>query len=276
MKRHLLALMALAFVACSPPPSNEDAQLQVERGGETPEPPPTWQLQAFDPDAKVVHPHRLADIIDHLEEVGDLLQKDEYETTKEYEARMAQADEEFEPVALNTPYLISNGGGRRNYRPRYLADEEVFKNYPIPYCTLLDISKGIVDCPMDEETKRRSTYQGVNAFGVEAEVMKTMSHRYFIQINHGRNADLTQITKFPEVVCPIPRDKAKELGDDIRWGAVIELTSWTVHQRGEEEKAATIHSPSERVFKEVSIHPKITHVVCFDGKSGEVLHSQSL
>lgn len=117
-----------------------------------------------------------------LKSKQQVLQKGEYETTAEYEQRLATSASNIGPLVLGDEYAFL----LQDLKPTYDADTQTFTARKMFWCQkTLDYgqSKGWFTCAVGKISRQQSSYVGSNAYGVEASIDKINGEDFGIAVS---------------------------------------------------------------------------------------------
>lgn len=116
-----------------------------------------------------------------LKSRADTLVKGEYETSQEYEARLASEKTQIAPLSTDAEYAFLLA----NIKPIYDADKQTYSIQDYGFCQKTydyGESAGWVTCKIAELTRKRDTYIGSNAYGAKAVIERTTGKDFGIAV----------------------------------------------------------------------------------------------
>lgn len=280
MKYFITAILATGFIIGLTSCSKEDENLANSRSGyesvsqfQLPEStivtnftsPAAWAPTPFDSESGRVKTNDLITFMESLVASSEKFKKGEFETTADYNKRIANVDAVFAPIKGSEIYVLT--GGPQYFE--YNADKQEFKTSSSIYCTDgFRFSKLIVSCDLGtvEAAERKTTRQS----GVQKNVgtdyyllfstakLKKYLHRYQYQL--------------PET-CPIPIDKAKGVSKTLRIAYAFRISKAEVgHGDGRYIEPLS----SLQYYDSVGIFVDPEYFICYDEINGKVLYQKKL
>lgn len=205
--------------------------------------------------------------------------KGEYETTKQYLARIADTNAIISPFSTSVSYAILPQYPELTYNADTQEYHSLFsgidcmKHYPF---------KTGISCDFGSATVTKGNYVGQNAYGAIANVSSERGEDLYLvfpssQLSKREFRGQTFDHKIP-LSCHVPLRQAEMYkGKHIDAAIIIQLIraqvlSSPVHFRVED---ATIASPHQATFFPVGIPAKLEGSVCFVRETGKILGSRS-
>ena len=280
MKYFFTAILATGFIIGLTSCSKEDENLANSRSGyesvsqfQLPEStivtnstsPAAWAPTPFDSKSGRVKTNDLITFMESLVASGKKKKKGEFETTADYNKRIANIDTVFAPIKGSEVYALT--GGPQFFQ--YNADKQEFKQ-PSPILCMdgFRFSKLTVSCDLGtvEATERSTTRQSGFLKNVGTDYyllfptakLKTYLHRYQYQL--------------PDT-CPIPIDKAKGVAKTLRIAYAFRISKAEVaigDGRYDEP------SSSLKYYDAVGIFADPEYFICYDEINGKVLYQKKL
>jgi hypothetical protein len=206
------------------------------------------------------------------------LYKGEYETTKEYEKRIADTNKAIEPFSTEVQYAFVP----RYATMQYNADEQQYVSiYSGMSCSKRYPFNDGIGCQVDSLTKNASNYIGQNSFGATTQVdVEDGEDFYFVFPVHEFTA-----RKFRDKIlgyhiptaCPVPIEKAEKYkGKHIKFAFVISLYSAKKLLGDMRTEEPTVSSPHKKLFYSIGIPAKLVSSLCFVEETKEILHVNKL
>lgn len=259
--KYLPLILSLSLIACAQP-NNQVAQEEVEQ-----EKVQEQLIVPFDPstathvkfsDARAFfgHPRELLPWID---------EKDQFETTEQFDARVARQSMFAMDWDASHSYLLKS----RLFAPiTYDADRQVFTprgsipchdKWPGDFWNCLVI-------PFIPESK--SNRPPTRVFGEWLNLVITPER---VQRFEGD----AWMKRFPNT-CPVPLEQAKEVAPFIRLAYVYKFEE-AVMRRGHRVEEPSVRDSNKTYFYEnLGIHGDITHLVCYHEQTGEILYQREI
>lgn len=268
----LVAGLIVSLTSCS----KEDENSGSSRGGyasvsdfKLPETtiatPAPWAPTPFDSKSGIVKPNDLSTFMESLVASGAKSKKGEFETTADYNKRIANIDAVFAPIKGSEIYALT--GGPQYFQ--YDADKQEFNALSGMLC--MDgykFGKTIVSCNAGTvEAAERNAPR-------ESGMLKNVGTDYYLLFPMSRLKKYwrSPLYKFPET-CPVPIDKAKDVSKNLRIAYAFRITKAEV-AAGEGRNVEPFSSLE--YYDAVGIFVSPEHFICYDEMSGQVLYQKKL
>ncbi|MGZ5551157.1 MAG: hypothetical protein ACXW0J_07125 [Nitrososphaeraceae archaeon] len=213
------------------------------------------------------------------------LTKDEFETTEEFEKRIANKDAILFPLNTSTLYAF-----RINSIPvKYDADTQVYVigneyigcHNANSYYLTSDSKDDWYTCKVDTIFNYSDSYTGSNAFGISLPITRTISKEFSLAIKKNRLFDDVFDSKkyqdeyiYTDKVF-IPIEKARSLRNmSIAVLFVGQINGTQIIQGKGYRKKPTIDSPTEIIDKEYAVPFNLTKVYYYVIESGEIIEQR--
>jgi hypothetical protein len=226
-------------------------------------PPASWAPIPFDSKSGRVNPNDLVTFMESLVASGKKSNKGEFETTADYNKRVADIDAVLAPIKGSETYVLT---GAPQYF-QYNADKQEFKEYSGMLCMEgFRFSKATVSCDAGtvEAAERNATR--------ESGLLKNVGTDYYLlfPLSKLKNYLHGYQYKLPET-CPIPIDKAKGVANTLRIAYAFRIS------KAEVASGQGRHTdlPLE-YYDAVGIYANPEYFICYDSLNGQVLHQKKL
>jgi hypothetical protein len=285
----MYVFFAAALALCLPP----DTALAAKKRAAAHQPPAqaAWVPQPFPagtdplpPRYSGLNPARTWAL---LKSKADSVTKGEYETTQEYEARIASGGVDIAPLSTNVEYAFF----LTSVKPAYDADTGAYTVLDYGFCQEaynFGASAGWVTCKIAAVTREEDTYVGSNAYGAKAAIDRTTGKDFGIAVRRDSSFfesdifDHTIESKYQtsfdlKSTANVPVEKARTLaGYDIG----VLLVGKIVSPKMVEGKAVliepTISKPTD-IFITLDTAPFLpTRFIFYVVQTGEILSDQPL
>lgn len=275
----LLALLGQS--ASAHPRHNGEAQIHQT----------TWVPQAYDPNSPLPPGYtglNIKKVWNFLKSKQETLKKGEYETTAEYEQRLANSSGDLAPLDAASEYAFLI---QLEMPPSYNADTQTYTAWKPIWCheTMeYGPNKGWFTCVIGKISRQESNYVGSNAFGVKASIDKTTGVDFGIAVpkstdifksdifSHGpfsRNAPMHEL----KANFHVPLTVARTLkGETIGVLLVGRFNSARLIQGYPTQLSPTIDAPYDEFVTQDAVPFTPTKLVLYVVQTGQVLGVQAL
>ena len=272
--KQLLTLLAISIaVAGCQKPAEPKADAEVAAA-----PIKAWEPIEFDDKATTVPVYYggndVGKFFTLFKERTQAATKGEFETTAEYEKRLADnAETIFAPFKLDAKYAFLVADQKMEYD----ADKQRYKAEYSSSCYETFFSEGVA-CEIGKVTLSEDNYEGKNSYGATATVSRQRGEEYSLVLDpkatRSKQFEHTSYGVSLPAQCPVSLDKAKTLKD--AWVTMVYVGRVKKFEslRGRANfESATVKSPTDVLFERYGIPFVLTDVVCYARKTGEILHS---
>jgi CRISPR/Cas system type I-B associated protein Csh2 (Cas7 group RAMP superfamily) len=205
------------------------------------------------------------------------LEKQEFETTNEYESRISNINLVIDPISLDKKYAFK----LPEQTFKYDADSESYALGDFGNYSCSPYANQYMTCPIGYIVKKEEEYRGGNAYGASAIISKTSGTRFVLSIptdNPVFTNNFTQITRYQtknlelSIKVPVEVNKAKKIKNKkigtIFVGSLVEA----VKTKGSGDYSnATIDWPYAYYVDEVGIPFNLEKIIVYLEESGEIL-----
>ena len=280
MKYLSTIILATGFIIGLTSCSKEDENLANSRSGyesvsqvQLPEsttaanstPPTSWAPNPFDSKSGRVKTNDLSTFMESLVASGEKSKKGEFETTADYNKRIANIDAVFAPITGSEVYVLTGG-------PQYLqynADKQEFKAVSGMLCMEdYRFSKATVSCDAGtvEAAERNATR--------ESGLLNNIGTDYYLLFPTSKLKKYWKnpLYKLPED-CPIPIDKAKDVSKSLRIAYAFRISKAEVASG---EGRYIEPSSSLQYYDAVGIYVSPEYFICYNDLNGQVLYQKKL
>lgn len=259
--KYIPLVLAISLVACAQP-SNQVAQEETQQEEVKEQliapfdPSTATHVVLSDPRAFFGHPRDLLPRIDG---------KDQFEKTEEYEKRLAR--ERALPLDWDATksYLFTP---LNSHQFDYDADEEVFTQRASRPC----LNSGVIgpwNCPLGQLIDTSSS--SPSAFNAYGERFNVLISDERMQMFDSRFSWSKRIP----TDCHVPLEKAKEIASSFALAHVYKFEEAVMH-RGDVIETPLPEQEKVYFYENLGIHGDVTHIVCYDKETGEILHQQKI
>ncbi|MCX2814573.1 MULTISPECIES: hypothetical protein [unclassified Pseudomonas] len=227
--------------------------------------PAPWAPAPFDSKSGEVKPNDLSTFMESLVASGIKSKKGEFETTADYNKRIANIDAVFAPIKGSEIYALT--GGPQYFE--YNADKQEFKALSGMLCMEgYKFSKSTVSCDAGtvEAAERNATR--------ESGMLKNVGTDYYLLFPTSRLKKYRQdpLYKFPET-CPVPIEKAKDVSKKLRIAYAFRITKAEVATGDGRYVEPT---SLLQYYDAVGIFVNPEYFICYDKMNGQVLYQKKL
>jgi hypothetical protein len=189
------------------------------------------------------------------------LTKGEFETTKDFDARVAQAA----PAMTGLRAFPVSPEALAPFK--YNADKERFES-TLRTRRAIDLDQGrgrrVGVLPVDEETVSKGTHRASNAYGTTVDVKEIESTVY------GLNPEGRAATDYPTIYVPMSPEQARNAKANLAALFVCELASPPHAGKAFDSFTPTIDTPVESVTRMFYVNVRHPSVWVYDQATGEV------
>lgn len=273
MKRSAIALLTL-LAACSQapaPPVVADAPAAPEAAAS---PPAPWKPLPYEADKPVLKVNDTTRFFSEFVAVVGKAEKGEFETTKDFNARVAKADEVMPPFSTTQDYafLADTGPGMI-----YNADKQAYEYSYQFSCELDHPIEGGISCNVGSVTDSKGRYDAQNGFGAQTTVNSQVGREFYLVFtpadakrNLRRNSANWHEIPVP---CPVPLAKAKSLkGKNVQGALVVAIRKAEVMKGYGRVEEPTVDKPERQRYEAIGIPATLRRSFCYAEETGEVLH----
>src|SRR5690606_4091700 len=128
-------------------------------------------------------------------------------------------------------------------------------------------------CELDDLTVQTKV-DGQDILGRNIQVVKSRGVTYYDLLTPqlARKFARPRLDAAIPIECPVPLDRAEELYETFRIGFGVRFTKAQIIDEFDYVSSASIDIPVDVHHQRIGIPADITHLVCFDEATGEVLH----
>lgn len=228
-------------------------------------PAPSWVPTPFDSKSGRVKPNDLATFMESLVVSGENSKKGEFETTSDYNKRIANIDAIFFPIKGSEIYAFSPN----SYRLPYDADKQVFKSSSAPLC--MDgyrFDKSVVSC--DFGTVEAADRNGSRPAGL----MKNVGTDYYLLFPHSKlKKYLHHYTYNLPDTCPIPASRAQYASKTLRIAYAFSISKAEV-KHGDQRLVEPLSAL--KFYDAVGVYATPEYFICYDDINGEIYYQSKL
>lgn len=266
-------IAAVLLVGCSRAPTPPPAKSPDQSTATRPAPAP-WSPPVFEFNSEVAKEPEIGVFFAALHNRSVQLEKKEFETTAEHQARLADLDAALAPLSLSATYVFFP----QDVSLQYDADKETYapklgvicsERYPRG-------AEGIA-CKFAQITDRTYSYEGRNAFGTGAQVQSREGRTLYLDFPRATFAGKRFRTRYwlrLPADCPVPLDVARQFGSNgIRVGYVVSIREPKVLKGETEYQSPTVDAPYEKKFVDRFLPATLHGYVCAR-PDGTVVHSE--
>lgn len=219
----------------------------------------------------------------------DKLEKGKYETSEEFERRIADKDALLAPITTSDLYAFR----MEDIAVQYDADAKSYKvgdvsfigNYSCKETRSLKTEKEEITCKVTSISRQNSTYTGSNAYGASRTVKRIKGLDFALAIPKSSPAFSQVFSKDPSDYksfiyyyrdnLSVPLEKAREIREDLSVLFVGRVSDAKIVTGRETYRDPTIDSPNDTMIYQNAVPFDLNKIIYYVRKTGEILYVKS-